>query len=937
MGQALRVKSLITIALAGLLAMFSAVPASSDATEPPAAPVFNQVQLKVLVDNDFAVFMGNDQQVTRLFYQNNVGWQEQVENIQTLDVFPNAGETFVYLIPLGGNNFGGSGEENFSGVLNQIPLLDYPGAQAAVGRSVDDERDLFGDGYVLLNNYLTNFSQDRGAVTSGTYSVLLEDLSEASRDLLWSPAVRDNNPSIPDPLLSCTVACQGDRFNPAIPDGAWDFPDGSAVLFRYPLSNANLPVSPGDREVTVTWKDPGAGGSVDSYLIEYKETDQPDSAFQVFGSVDGSQRSSTVTGLTNGTPYTLRVTAVNEAGSASSLGRSVVPIGTPTMPTNLSYSAGDEEISLSFSAPANDGGMAITNYEYSIDDGETWETRVPTSTSTQLTISNLTNFADYKVRLRAVNPFGAGRSSLPIDVQPGIVSTRELTYGSGTLAQVTNLPSGAILQEGDTFEVADGPSRPNFTFLEWKDGNDSYVPGDTYVVGDSNPNLTAQWIQNSLIGLTPENSSRVLTWNLVADQSIDVTVAAGLGNSVRIQIPANALDPGTEVVFWRLLSDQLAKERINSEKDYFVNLAVTWSIGDDVDSPKLVYDALEPISMTISNPSIVAGATAWQIIGEQIKVLGTASQNGVLTVGFTEDPVITAANAPPATEFSSPVATSDGFSVDITNYSSDYIWEAPTVSSGTVEIVSTVGSTRSLLVTGLNPEQSATITQRTSLNGVFQTSTVEGTARSSSTSGGSQPYLGPVIQSFGPGEFVRLMSVKRGQTVTVFGERLQSVTGVNIGGQKAEIISVQEGEVIVVIPRDAQDGIASLELDFLYGRVTYIDAFIVETEVQNQLEYGETYAWTRRISETEAKVYVKYPAIGEKLEILVQYGGEGEYETVFAKTISSPTDEALIANENGRYIVRTVELGAINRFRVILGGERLVQVRYNDRPGVLDF
>jgi uncharacterized repeat protein (TIGR02543 family) len=730
----MRLKVLWLTVLVGLISSIVPVAANANAPQPPAGPVFNQVQLKVLADNDFAVFMGNDQEVTRLFYQNNVSWYAQVEAIQTLDVYPISGETFIYIVPMGGNHYippggGNGGEENWSGVLNNIPLLDYPGGEVAVSRSIQDDKDITHSGYLVFNNHLQSFTSSPDVIADGKYNVTLEDLQPASRNLIWSSAVRSSSPVIGPFLQHCTVACSGSRFTPSIPDGAWDFPDGTAVLFRYPLSNANLPVSPGDRSVTVTWKDPGAGGTVDDYLIEYKETSQPDSTFKVFGTVPGTARTSTVTGLTNGIAYTLRVTARNSAGEASSLGRSVVPTGTPSRPTNQAYAAGDQSVSIDFAAPDNDGGMAITNYAYSLDDGATWITRNPASITSPITIPNLTNGTTYNVRLRAINPFGAGPGSLPITVKAGITQVRTLTYEAGTLATVSGLPTGATLEAGNTFTVPAGPTRTNFTFTGWKEGSRLFVPGDTYTVGATNPTLTAQWVQNSLLGVNTTNgAAKVLTWNIAASQSIDVTVAAGLNNSVRIQIPDGALAPGTEVIFWRLLNDDLAKARINSSKDYFVNLAITWSIGDDVTTPKYVVDAAIPIVITLVNPTIVAGATAWQIVGDTAKVLGNATRDGELVIQFTEDPVITAANVPPIPAFSTPVPTADGYTVNITNYDVNYGWEDPTVNVGTVTISSTVGSTRALTVTGLNPGQSATITQRSSLNGIFQTGTVTGAA-----------------------------------------------------------------------------------------------------------------------------------------------------------------------------------------------------------------
>lgn len=777
------------LALAAILACTSFLnPSVALATAPlaPAGPVFNQVQLKAVADNDFAIFMGNDLEITRLFYQNNVSWPQQVSNIQTIDVYPQSGETYLYVLPMGGN--GGytaddgrtgdvGGEEDWNGVLNGIPLLDYPGAEVAVGRRVVNSLDLFHSDMLMIHKHITGFETSAGNIANGDFSATTADLQRASQNLIWAPALRDNHPTRTVIKNSCSVSCNGGMFSPSIRNGAWNIPDGAAALFRYPLSNANLPVSPGDRQVTVTWKDPQAGGAVDNYLIEYKESSEPDASFKTFATVAGTVRTSTVTGLTNGIAYTLRVTANNVSGSASSLGRSVVPTGTPSRPANQSYSAGDGSVTINFSPPENDGGMAVTNYSYSIDGSTTFVSRTPASASSPITISGLTNGTTYAIRLRAINPFGAGDISLPISVKPGIVSTRTLTYVAGTLATVSGLPSGATLTAGDTFTVAAGPTRSNFTFTGWKDGTVAYSPGDTYTVGTGNPTLTAQWTQNSLLGTSASGRSRVLTWNIVANEAIDTTVSAGSNNAVRIQIPANALAAGTEVIFWRLINDELAKAKINSANSYFVNMAVSWSIGDDVTTPKTVQNATTPLSITITNSSIVNGATAWQIIGDDVRVIGRSVQDGVLVLNFTEDPVITAANVSPVPVFGTPVISADGFEVDITNYDSIYGWENPTVSAGTVSIVSTIGSIRKLKVTGLTVGQAATISQRSFLNSTYQTGTVSASAASpqqSSNGGGyvSAPIpvvaLPPLLQNrsltltgFKPGSSVLSAAMKK--------------------------------------------------------------------------------------------------------------------------------------------------------------------------------
>ncbi len=96
--------------------------------------------------------------------------------------------------------------------------------------------------------------------------------------------------------------------------------------------------------------------------------------------------------------------------------------------------------------------------------------------------------------------------------------------------------------------------------------------------------------------------------------------------------------------------------------------------------------------------------------------------------------------------------------------------------------------------------------------------------------------------------------------------------------------------------------------------------------------YGTVSAWTVDQGDGTAKVYVKFPTIGEKVRIGHQTGGSGSYETIYVKTTSSETMDGLrqVAGV-GTYVVRTIDLeSGTNRIRVDVGDDRLVQVRYND-------
>ena len=109
-------------------------------------------------------------------------------------------------------------------------------------------------------------------------------------------------------------------------------------------------------------------------------------------------------------------------------------------------------------------------------------------------------------------------------------------------------------------------------------------------------------------------------------------------------IPSNSFDPGTEIIFWRLTNQNLSKATINNSYDFLINFAVSWSIGDDVSAAKRVLTARTPIQITIKNISIQKGATAWMILGGVATSLGSATQDGEITVSITEDPIITLAN-----------------------------------------------------------------------------------------------------------------------------------------------------------------------------------------------------------------------------------------------------------------------------------------------------
>ena len=130
-----------------------------------------------------------------------------------------------------------------------------------------------------------------------------------------------------------------------------------------------------------------------------------------------------LSGLTNGALYQVRVRALNKISPYERFISNVatydfIPRTTPDAPTGLIATAGDSQISVAFTAPAFNGGASINNYEYSLDNGTTWTVRSPSSTTSPLVITGLTNGTAYQVRLRAVNVAGPSTASTAVSATP---------------------------------------------------------------------------------------------------------------------------------------------------------------------------------------------------------------------------------------------------------------------------------------------------------------------------------------------------------------------------------------------------------------------------------------------------------------------------------------------------------------------------------------
>jgi hypothetical protein len=192
---------------------------------------------------------------------------------------------------------------------------------------------------------------------------------------------------------------------------------GVDVLFQpagAPGQVTGVTATAGQASASVSWTAPATGGPPTSYDV----TPYIGSAAQTPTTVTGTPPATTktITGLAPGTAYTFKVTASNPGGSgaASAASNSVTPTGAgaPAAPTGATAEADTKSALVSWTAPSDDGGSAITGYTVTPFAGTTAGTPVSVDNSTTKTrVSGLTNGTAYTFKVAATNGAGTGPAS----------------------------------------------------------------------------------------------------------------------------------------------------------------------------------------------------------------------------------------------------------------------------------------------------------------------------------------------------------------------------------------------------------------------------------------------------------------------------------------------------------------------------------------------
>ena len=211
--------------------------------------------------------------------------------------------------------------------------------------------------------------------------------------------------------------------------GAWSAPSAPVTPMTVATAPSTLAGVRGDTKVDLTWTAPANTGGVPvtDYLVEYQPA--AGGAWTAFSHAPSASTAISVTGLVNGSSYLFRVSAVNAAGTSapSNVAGPLTPMTTASAPLNLAAAFGDKKVTLTWSAPASNGGGAISDYvvQYKANTtGAVWTTFPhAVSTATSMVVTGLVNGTAYNFRVAAKNPVGSGATALAGPITPMTIAS----------------------------------------------------------------------------------------------------------------------------------------------------------------------------------------------------------------------------------------------------------------------------------------------------------------------------------------------------------------------------------------------------------------------------------------------------------------------------------------------------------------------------------
>jgi titin len=289
----------------------------------------------------------------------------------------------------------------------------------------------------------------------------------------------------------------------------------------------NFRVSPGNGSVMLSWTTPAFTGGV---ITRYEYSFGPAGSyienwiaipFSGPGTTNFTLNTINST-LTNGVTYRFQVRAVNANGEGVATATLDATPDTNVLspPLNLTAVPEDGQLTISWTAPLNNGGSAITKYQFSCittAGNPTWRD-VPDSGAgtTSHVITGLTNGTTYFIEVRAVNAGGDGSTSGVIIAVPATNATTSVDDRAADIQAAANNNTGQTI----TINMASGSNSISKAVLDTMAGKNVNLALDYGINGRITINGSAVNATNGAATLNLNLQRISGTASMLADYAI---------------------------------------------------------------------------------------------------------------------------------------------------------------------------------------------------------------------------------------------------------------------------------------------------------------------------------------------------------------------------------------------------------------------------------
>jgi hypothetical protein len=248
---------------------------------------------------------------------------------------------------------------------------------------------------------------------------------------------------------------------------------GSSIITpAIPTADSSAPTSvagtTGSEVVNLTWTAPTSGTPTD-YVVSYSTSST--GTFTTYDDGVSTTTSAVVSGLTNGTTYYFKVAAIvgGVTTGTNRVSGALTPANTPDAPTNVSGYTWGPDVTLTWSAPAGNGGAEVSDYVVQYATAATGPFTTFNDgvlTFTNATVTGLSASTEYFFKVAAVNR--AGNSSY--SMASSSVTTNSCSTGGVCVVGDTGPAGGKVFYVSATPITYAGPYYNNqgstFKYIE---------------------------------------------------------------------------------------------------------------------------------------------------------------------------------------------------------------------------------------------------------------------------------------------------------------------------------------------------------------------------------------------------------------------------------------------------------------------------------------